>query len=100
MLNLSNDNTAGTEIEPTTKNNIIAVITKRDLLPKSVKDEKLLKYIENYNLKTIDSIIISSTKNYNFDKLYELINKYKTSKNVYVIGYTNAGKSTMINKII
>ena len=30
----------------------------------------------------------------------EYIYKYKTSENVYVVGNTNAGKSTLINKII
>lgn len=81
-------------------NDILLVITKRDLLPKSIKDEKLLNYIDKYNLNALDRIVISSTKNYNLDELYELINKYKNGKDVYVIGYTNAGKSTLINKII
>ena len=87
-------------IKENIKNDVLLVLTKRDILPKSTSDEKLLDYIEKYNLNIIDKIVISSNKNYNFDKLYELINKYKKSKNIYVIGYTNAGKSTMINKII
>ena len=81
-------------------NDILLVLTKRDLLPKSCYDEKLIKYFDRYNLNIIDSIIISSTKNYNFDDLFNKINKYKKSSNVYVVGFTNAGKSTMINKIL
>lgn len=81
-------------------NNIIAVLTKRDLLPRSIKDEKLLKYLENYEIRFIDKMVVSSNKNYGFDELMKKINKYKISNNVYVVGYTNAGKSTMINKII
>lgn len=87
-------------IKQNIKNDILLVLTKRDILPKSTHDEKLLEYIDDYKLNIKDKIVISSNKNYNFDALYELINKYKTSKNVYVIGYTNAGKSTMINKLI
>lgn len=87
-------------IKQNIKNDILLVLTKRDILPKSTHDEKLLEYIDDYKLNIKDKIVISSNKNYNFDKLYELINRYKTSKNVYVVGYTNAGKSTMINKLI
>jgi len=87
-------------IKQNIKNDILLVLTKRDILPKSTHDEKLLEYIDDYKLNIKEKIVISSNKNYNFDALYELINKYKTSKNVYVIGYTNAGKSTMINKLI
>ena len=58
------------------------------------------KFITVNKLNIKEKIVISSNKNYNFDALYELINKYKKSENVYVVGYTNAGKSTMINKII
>ena len=82
------------------KNKVLLVLTKRDLLPKSVHDDKLVSYFDEMNLNIIDTVIISSYKNYNFDDLYEKINRYKNSKDVYVIGFTNAGKSTMINKII
>lgn len=82
------------------KNDILLVFTKRDILPLSLKDEKLISYKDKLNIKTVDEIVISSNKNYNMDELYEMINKYKKSNNVYVVGYTNAGKSTMINKLI
>ena len=81
-------------------NDLLLVLTKRDLLPKSFSDEKLVNYLSKYNLNTVQNIVISSSKNYNFDFLYEQINKYKKSKKVYVVGFTNAGKSTMINKLI
>ena len=81
-------------------NDLLIVLTKRDLLPRSVSDEKLLGYIDNYNLKYVDKLIISSNKNYQFDLLIDKIKKYKKSNNVYVVGYTNAGKSSMINKLM
>ena len=81
-------------------NEVLLVLTKRDILPKSIYDENINKYIDNYKLNYVDKIIISSLKNYNFDLLLEKINKYKKSKNVYVVGFTNAGKSTMINHLI
>ena len=82
------------------KNDILLILTKRDILPKSCYDEKILKYFDSFDLNIKDKVIISSKKNYNMDLLYSKINKLKTSKNVYVIGFTNSGKSTLINKII
>lgn len=81
-------------------NRIILVLTKRDVLPKSINEEKLVKYFEKSGLKYEDIIIISSNKNYNIDELLLMIKKYKSSKNIYVVGNTNVGKSTLINKMI
>ena len=79
--------------------NIIVVLTKRDILPKSIKDYKLINYIkEKYN--PLDIEVISSIKNYNLDSLFNKIKKYNNTGNVYVIGATNSGKSTLINKLI
>ena len=80
--------------------NVILVLTKKDILPKSVKDEKLIEYVRNMNINVLDIEVISSIKNYNLDKLMNKIKKFQTNKNVYVVGNTNSGKSTLINKII
>ena len=78
--------------------NVIVVLTKRDILPKSVKDNKIIDYVKNhYNFKDIE--VISSIKNYNLDNLISKIEKYNKKK-VYLIGNTNSGKSTLLNKLI
>ena len=79
-------------------NDILLVLTKRDVLPYSLNDEKLLSY--DYGINYIDAVMISSNKNYGLDELYEKINYYKKDKKVYVVGYSNVGKSTLINKLI
>ena len=81
-------------------NRVLLVLTKRDLFPQSLYEEKLKNYFERYELDVVDTLIISSTKNYHFDMLLDKINQYKTSNKVYVVGYTNAGKSSMINKLL
>lgn len=81
-------------------NDILLVLTKRDLLPLSCYNEKLKSYFNNYKLNIVDTLIISSKKNYNLDELYYKLNHYKKSDRVYVVGFTNSGKSSMINKII
>ncbi len=80
--------------------NLLVVFTKRDILPLSVSDEKLKAYTEILGIKALDTIIISSNKNYGLDDLYAAIHKYQVSQYVYVIGYTNSGKSTLINHMI
>ena len=79
-------------------NNILLVLTKKDIFSYKIQDEKFLSY--NYGINYIDSLVVSSNKNYNFDLLYEKINKYKKSNKVYIVGYTNSGKSTLINKFV
>ena len=79
---------------------VLLVITKRDIIPKSVKEYKIINYIKERYPNIIDIIIVSSIKNYNIDYLYEKIKLLSNNKNIYVIGYTNTGKSTLINKLI
>lgn len=78
----------------------ILVISKIDILPKSVNEDKLIEYFKKKYPRYKDVIAISSDKNYHMDELLEMIMKYKSSKEVYVLGNTNAGKSTFINKMI
>jgi 30S ribosome assembly GTPase len=79
------------------KNDQILVLNKRDLFAKDIYNQKFLDYVKG---EFKDKIIISSEKNYNFDNLLGMIRKYKKDNNIYVVGYTNSGKSTMINKLI
>lgn len=81
-------------------NNVIVVLTKKDLLPKSVKDYKLIDYVSKRIDNYLDIEVISSIKNYNLDSLMEKINKYNYNGDVYFVGTTNSGKSTLINKLI
>lgn len=78
----------------------ILVISKIDVLPKSVNLDKIVSYLKARYPKYKEVVLISSKKNYNMDYLYELIMKYKVTSEVYVLGNTNAGKSSFINKMI
>ena len=80
-------------------NKMILVINKRDSIPKSVKDQKIIDYFKDLDIFE-EVIVVSANKNYNIDYLLKRIKYYQTTKNVYIIGYTNAGKSTLINKIM
>lgn len=81
-------------------NRLILVLTKRDILPLSINDDKIKDYFSRIGLDYQDIIIISANKNYNIDELLRVIKLNKSSKNVYVVGHTNVGKSTLIKKMI
>ena len=79
---------------------VILVVTKKDIIPKSVKDQKIINFLLKQNPNILDIIITSSNKNYNIDTLYNSIIKYSNNQEVYIVGATNTGKSTLINKLI
>lgn len=81
------------------KGKIILALTKFDLMPTN-NEKKIIDYFSRYNFNFIDVVCISSKNNYNLDSIYESILKNSNGNNVYFVGYTNAGKSSLINKLI
>lgn len=71
------------------------VLTKFDIIPKSVKLHKLKERIGEDT--DINVLFVSSHKKTSLDQLYNQISKYNQ---VYLIGETNAGKSTLINQLV
>lgn len=90
-------------IEELKNEKIILVLNKRDLLPKLVSDEKIIQNVvmheELKKLNIVKAIITSSAKKYNIDVLLECIKKHK-SKNTYLVGCANVGKSSILNALI
>ena len=80
---------------------IIGVANKRDLFPKSVKDEKLREYVntraKNAGLNFDALVIASPIKKYNIDEVKEALERMRKGRNVYVIGATSSGKSSLVN---
>ncbi len=83
-----------------TQNKVILVLNKIDSLKNSITDKKLIEYFESLNLNFSSIVVTSSKENYNLDELMKEIKKHRTYQNVYVIGSTNAGKSTLLNLLI
>lgn len=82
------------------KNDVLLVLTKFDLIPSNNETKYINYFKKNYNLNILDIIIVSSKTNYHLDELLSKIKKYTVNNQVYFIGYTNAGKSSIINKLI
>ena len=69
LLNMDKDLGAIRKYLP---NKMILVLNKRDALPKSIKDEKILDYVRSLDLTYEDIIIISANKNYQLDFLLKI----------------------------
>lgn len=84
------------------KNKIIFVVNKVDVLPLSVKHEKVINWIKSLvnHKKIIKYIVTSASHNYHLDELFDLIDTYRNGKSVYFLGSTNAGKSSIINSFM
>lgn len=79
---------------------VLLVITKRDIMPKSLVDAKIRScFLKKYD-NLVDVCIVSSLRNYQMDLLYKEILTYFDGKKVYLVGDTNSGKSTLINQFI
>lgn len=74
------------------------IISKLDIIPKSIKDSKIVSFLkEVYGVK--EEILFQSTKkNINTKKITSYLEENNINE-AYILGYTNAGKSTLINKL-
>ena len=75
------------------------LITKKDILPKSLKEKKIIDYIRSNIFDTDNVMCISSVKNYNIDAFLNKIRKDNVRR-LYIVGFTNSGKSTFINHLL
>ncbi len=81
------------------KVNKYILLTKKDVLPKSLKEKKIINYFKS-NIYDIDNIMcISSIKNYNIDAFLKKIDNDNVRR-LYIVGFTNSGKSTFINHLL
>lgn len=79
---------------------VILVLTKRDILPKSIKDGKIVNYITKRYNNVSSVIVVSAYKKYNLDILYNKLDGISRGRKIYFVGITNSGKSTLINEMI
>ena len=86
------------------QNKILLIGNKVDLLPKSVKPNKLINWMKQgakeLGLKAEDVLLVSASKGQFIREAVAAIEHYRNGKDVYVVGCTNVGKSTFINRVI
>lgn len=86
------------------KNKVLLVGNKVDLLPKSVKPNKLINWMrkaaKDLGLKPDDIMLISAKKGHGIIEAANRIDEMREGRDVYIVGCTNVGKSTFINQMI
>ena len=99
IIDILNINDSTMSIFNKIKGNKLLLINKVDLISKDLNKEKILCRIKSiYNIKC-DIKYISSVKEYGINAL----TKYLVDKRIYksyILGPTNSGKSTLLNKLI
>lgn len=84
------------------KRNLILIVNKIDIFPKSISDKKIISWIQKIALKANLSynklFLISSFKKTNIDNLFDHLKKYKLNS-FSVIGYSNVGKTTFLKSL-
>lgn len=85
-------------------NPVLLVGNKVDLLPKSLKQNRLINWMKKsakeLGLKAVDVSLISAEKGNGVAELARLMEQYRKGRDVYIVGCTNVGKSTFINRLI
>ncbi|WP_018752633.1 ribosome biogenesis GTPase YqeH [Paenibacillus sanguinis] len=85
-------------------NPVLLAVNKTDLLPKVTNWNKVRNWVQkeakDMGLKVEDVILCSAKQNSGFDRLLDAIAGRRGDRDVYVVGATNVGKSTLINRLI
>ena len=83
---------------------LLLVITKNDLLPRNLSenriDELFLKALKQLKGLDILDVILTYKDDQNFDELFRSFVEQSGYQEVIFVGYANAGKSSLINRLL
>lgn len=83
---------------------ILLVANKIDLFPQSMHwhkiKQRLHMFCRDMGLKPVDILLCSAEKGLGIERVMKAMEIHRQGKDVYVVGTTNAGKSTLINQIL
>ena len=84
------------------KLNVIVVGNKRDLFPLNVKDESLVEYLNStfnaYGIKPKSVRLLGATNKIDSKELIDSMNTARKGHDVYMIGNSTSGKTSIINR--
>ncbi len=74
------------------------ILSKVDFIPKYINKIKIKDWLKSEYKVTDEIILLSALKNQNIHCIEHIMDKYQVSEG-YLIGYTNSGKSTLVNTL-
>lgn len=84
--------------------NLILVITKRDLIPITVSEQKILKIlsekVKEEAIEVLDAILVSIYDQKSILNAKKILLKHAKDSNLLIMGYANTGKSSFLNHIV
>ncbi len=85
-------------------NPVLLVVNKIDLLPKGMNWNRIRNWVQHQakeqGIRIVDVLLVSAKRDLGFDRLVEVVAEWRGDRDVYVVGATNVGKSTLINRLI
>ncbi|WP_181350590.1 ribosome biogenesis GTPase YqeH [Thalassobacillus sp. CUG 92003] len=85
-------------------NPVLLVGNKMDILPKAVNHNRVKQWLrqeaKEQGLLVKDVELVSAEKGHGMEQLMGVIDRLRDHRDVYVVGTTNVGKSTFINRLI
>lgn len=86
------------------KRDFILVLTKKDVLPITVSEQKILRILQKRlheeNITVLEAFLLSNFDENKIALVRTKLLKYGLSDNLIVVGYANTGKSSFLNALL
>jgi len=85
-------------------NPIVLAVNKVDLLPRNVNRNRIRNWVQRQakaaGLKPADTVLFSARSGEGMEHLLEAMAAHRNGPDIFVVGATNVGKSSLINRLI